>query len=179
MNTIATLRSPASNAAHNRSRRCASSKGCTTSPCAPMRSIASMTRLYSNSGSSMCRSNSRGRSWYAMRNASRNPRVVTSRVGSPLRSSKALVATVVPIFTHSTWSGVIGCVGARPRRRRIPATAASRYCSGWSDNSLWVTKVPSGRRPTMSVNVPPRSIQNCHLSVEVIDFFDIFVFAKC
>ena len=40
-----------------------------------------------------------------MRSASRKPRVVTSSVGSPLRSSSALVATVVPIFTHST------CVG--------------------------------------------------------------------
>ena len=43
-----------------------------------------------------------------MRSASRKPRVVTSSVGSPLRSSSALVATVVPIFTHSTCVGVIG-----------------------------------------------------------------------
>ena len=40
-----------------------------------------------------------------MRSASRKPRVVTSSVGSPLRSSSALVATVVPIFTHSTTLG--------------------------------------------------------------------------
>src|SRR5699024_8742823 len=26
----------------------------------------------------------------------------------------------------------------------------------------WLTRLPSGRRPTMSVKVPPRSIQNCH-----------------
>ena len=73
-----------------------------------------------------------------MRSASRKPRVVTSSVGSPLRSSSALVATVVPIFTHSTCSGVIGSSGARPSRRRMPATAASRYCSGFSDSSLCV-----------------------------------------
>src|SRR5436305_725224 len=40
-----------------------------------------------------------------MRSASRKPRVVTSSVFSPLRSSSALVATVVPIFTHSTSAG--------------------------------------------------------------------------
>jgi hypothetical protein len=97
-----------------------------------------------------------------MRSASRKPRVVTSSVGSPLRSSKALVATVVPIFTHSTWSGVIGSPAASPSRWRMPATAASRYCSGLSESSLCVARVPSGRRPTTSVKVPPRSIQNCH-----------------
>ncbi len=43
----------------------------------------------------------------------------------------------------------------------MPAIAASAYCSGFSDSSLWVTSEPSGRRATMSVKVPPRSIQNC------------------
>src|SRR5690625_1122831 len=45
----------------------------------------------------------------------------------------------------------------------MPATAASRYRAGFSESSLWVTRRPSGRRATMSVKVPPRSIQNCHL----------------
>jgi hypothetical protein len=72
------------------------------------------------------------------------PRVVTSSVGSPLRSSSALVATVVPIFTHSTCAGVMASPGARPSRRRMPSTAASRYCSGFSLSSLAVTRVPSG-----------------------------------
>src|SRR5262245_12047293 len=43
----------------------------------------------------------------------------------------------------------------------MPATAASRYCSGFSESSLWVTSEPSGRLATTSVKVPPRSIQNC------------------
>ena len=42
--------------------------------------------------STMCRSNSLGRACVAMRNASRNPRVVTNSVRSPRRSSSALVA---------------------------------------------------------------------------------------
>ena len=93
--------------------------------------------------------------------------MVTSSVGSPLRSSSALVATVVPIFTHSTNSGVIGSPCSSPSRWRMPATAASGYCSGFSLSSLWVTTTPSGRRATMSVKVPPRSIQNCQ-RVEVV-----------
>src|SRR5690349_13627799 len=81
-------------------------------------------------------------------------------VGSPLRSSRALVATVVPILTASTRPAGIGSPAGTPSRRRIPATAASRYRPGFSDRSLHVTRLPSGRRPTTSVNVPPRSIQN-------------------
>ncbi|CFW38973.1 Uncharacterised protein [Bordetella pertussis] len=79
-----------------------------------------------------------------------------------MRSSKALVATVVPILTHSTWSAGTGWPGAMPSSLRMPATAASRYCSGFSDSILAVTVAPSGRRATISVNVPPRSTQNCH-----------------
>ena len=109
-----------------------------------------------------------------MRSASLNPWVMTKSVGSPLRSSNALVATVVPIFTHSTSSGVTASPDFKPSKWRIPATAASLYCSGFSLSSLWVTKVPSGFLPTTSVNVPPRSIQNCQrLS---IDLFCIVIF---
>ncbi len=55
-----------------------------------------------------------------------------------------------------------GPPSAVPSSARIPATAASRYRAGFSDSSLCVSRRPSGRRATMSVNVPPRSIQNCH-----------------
>ena len=89
------------------------------------------------------------------------PRVITSAVRSPLRSSSALVATVVPILTASIASAGIGAPAASPSSSRMPCTAASRYRSGFSDSSLCVASVPSGRRATMSVNVPPRSIQNC------------------
>ena len=43
-----------------------------------------------------------------MRSASRKPLVVSSSVRSPLRSSSALVATVVPIFTAPTRPAGIG-----------------------------------------------------------------------
>jgi len=93
---------------------------------------------------------------------------MASSTFSPLRSSKALVATVVPIFTLSTSEALTCSSGFSPSRCRMPATAASRYCSGFSDSSLCVTseKLPSafGRRPTTSVNVPPRSIQKSHVS---------------
>ena len=49
-----------------------------------------------------------------MRSWSRKPRVMKSTVGSPLRSSSALVATVVPIFTASMRSTGIGSPGATP-----------------------------------------------------------------
>jgi hypothetical protein len=88
-----------------------------------------------------------------MRRASAWPTVIAKTVGSPLRSSRALVATVVPILTAS----MLAPTGSRAR---TPATAASAYCSGFSESSLWVTSEPSGRRATMSVKVPPRSIQN-------------------
>ena len=43
----------------------------------------------------------------------------------------------------------------------MPWIAASPYCSGFSESSLWTWSDPSGALPTTSVNVPPRSIQNC------------------
>src|SRR5579859_1487740 len=95
-----------------------------------------------------------------MRSASRKPLVMSNSVRSPLRSSSALVATVVPIFTAPMRSLGIAAPGASPSRRRMPSTAASRYASGLSERSLWVVSAPSGRRPMTSVNVPPRSTQN-------------------
>jgi hypothetical protein len=51
-----------------------------------------------------------------MRSASRKPRVVTSSVRSPLRSSSALVATVVPIFTQSTCAGRMAWAGLQAQQ---------------------------------------------------------------
>ena len=53
-----------------------------------------------------------------MRRASRKPRLTTSRVRSPLRSRRALVATVVPILTLSTPS--TAAPGGMPRSSRMP-----------------------------------------------------------
>ena len=47
------------------------------------------------------------------------------------------------------------------QRERSRPAAASSLCSGSSDSCLSVCRPPSGARPTMSVKVPPRSIQNC------------------
>ena len=99
-----------------------------------------------------------------MRNRSPNPLVISSSVRLPLRSSSALVATVVPIFTASTVLSGIGSEAPSLRISRMPCTAASAYCSGFSESSLCVSRLPSDRRPTMSVKVPPRSIQNCHIA---------------
>ena len=51
-------------------------------------------------------------------------------VRSPLRSSSALVATVVPIFTAPTRPAGIASPGFRPSRSRMPCTAASRIGFG-------------------------------------------------
>jgi hypothetical protein len=53
-------------------------------------------------GRAICRSKIAGLDWLPMRNTSQKPLVVTKAVRSPLRSSSALVATVVPML----------CVGA-------------------------------------------------------------------
>src|SRR5215469_6432818 len=50
-------------------------------------------------GFSMRRAKILGRAWYPISSASRNPSLTINSAGSPLRSSSALVATVVPILT--------------------------------------------------------------------------------
>ena len=50
---------------------------------------------------------------------------MTSSVGSPLRSSSALVATVVPIFTAAMRSDGIGAPEGTPRNSRMASSAAS------------------------------------------------------
>src|SRR5258706_4876804 len=94
-----------------------------------------------------------------MRSASAKPAVMTSTVGSPLRSSSALVATVVPRRADRIRSEGIGAPAGTSSRWRMPATAGSAYRPGFSESSLCTASVPSGRRATTSVNVPPRSIQ--------------------
>ena len=66
-----------------------------------------------------------GRAWYPIRSASRKPRVAISSVRSPLRSSSALVATVVPILTAPIRSAGIASPAPQPRKRRMPSIAAS------------------------------------------------------
>ena len=96
-----------------------------------------------------------------MRSESAKPRVVTNTVRSPLRSSSALVATVVPILTASIWLTGSGLAGASPEQVPDALDGGVVVTRRSSDSSLCVTSAPSGRRATMSVKVPPRSIQNC------------------
>jgi hypothetical protein len=94
-----------------------------------------------------------------MRSASRKPRVMASAVGSPLRSSSALVATVVPIFTHRS----------APPDRLAPGHAHQLADAGNGRVGILlrilrqqlVRAAGHPGRATMSVKVPPRSIQNC------------------
>ena len=167
ISTIATARdaaprAPREAAAAPRPRPAARSRRRRTSTRPPI----STTRSYSIDGSVIWRSNSRGRAWLPMRSASAKPRLTTSRVRSPLRSSSALVATVVPIFTaRSSPAG-----SARPPAGRAAADAGHggvAVAAGFSDSSLWVDSRPSGSRATMSVKVPPRSIQNCQRAIVV------------
>ena len=85
---------------------------------------------------------------------------------SPLRSSSALVATVVPIFTAPISAGGIGSPRREPEQvaDALHGGVAHRP-AGFSDSSLWATRLPSGRRPMMSVKVPPRSIQKSQVPV--------------
>jgi hypothetical protein len=90
--------------------------------------------------------------------------VVTSSVGSPLRSSRALVATVVPIFTHSTTRGdrlarlqAQQVADASHRRVAVLLGVVAEQLVGEQLHPA----IGPGTRATTSVKVPPRSIQNC------------------
>src|SRR6266851_1802954 len=76
-----------------------------------------------------------------MRSASAKPAVMTSTVGSPLRSSSALVATVVPRRTDRIRSEGIGASGGTSSRWRMPATAGSAYRPGFSESSLCTASI--------------------------------------
>jgi hypothetical protein len=88
--------------------------------------------------------------------------VISSSVRSPLRSSSALVATVVPIFTRRR--------ARRDRLARLRAEQVADALHGGVAIGLGILRqqlvgdsVPSGRRPITSVKVPPRSIQKSQL----------------
>src|SRR5579862_3290726 len=118
-----------------------------------------------------------------MRSASPKPAVVTSTTGSPVRVSSALVATVVPTLTVATLADVrplaagtsVAAAGSPARSAQVArvaglasasiARAASRPGSAApplpADGTLRTCSAPAGDTPITSVNVPPRSIQNC------------------
>src|SRR5579864_3109444 len=83
-----------------------------------------------------------------MRTRSAKPCVVTKAVRAPLRSSRALVATVEP-WTTSVRAGA--AMRARPARITLAGRAGF-------ERSLKLSMKPSSRRTTKSVNVPPVSI---------------------
>ena len=102
-----------------------------------------------------------------------NIAAVTARIGELCRPWDDKIARLctIPGFSAVTAQDLIAeigtgmsagmsCAGAMPSRCRMPATAGSEYAAGFSDSSLCTASVPSGRRATTSVNVPPRSIQN-------------------
>ena len=93
-----------------------------TSPVAVSRSSISTTRLASSSRLRMFKSKSDGRSWYPILRMSPKPLVVTNATFAPLRSSRALVARVVP---RRTSISPMGSVSRRPMSRRIATTGAS------------------------------------------------------
>ena len=96
---------PLARASANAWRAVGSSSASISVPSTPTRPATSTTSSYSIDGSVIARSNRRGRAWLPIRSASAKPRFTTSSVRSPLRSNRALVATVVPIFTASTTPG--------------------------------------------------------------------------
>ena len=124
--TMAQALIPAARACAKCRAAAASSSVSSSSPSMPTRPSISTTCSYSIEGRVIARSNSRGRAWLPMRSASAKPRLTISSTRSPLRSSSALVATVVPIFTASISPGGIGWSSGTPSTDLMPASAASR-----------------------------------------------------
>jgi len=90
-----------------------------------------------------------------MRSASRKPLVVSSNVRSPLRSNSALVATVVPIFTAADAARRDWLTFCKAKQVANALDGGVAIGLGVLGQELVATSVPSGRRPTISVNVPP------------------------
>ena len=91
--------------------------------------------------------------------------VMSSSVRSPLRSSSALVATVVPIFTAPICPAGIGSPGARPSS--VADALHRRVAIGFRIFGQKFVRDEACRpacAPTTSVNVPPRSIQKSQLA---------------
>jgi len=99
-----------------------------------------------------------------MRKASRKPLVMRRSVLSPLRSSSALVATVVPIF-HGADALARNSIARREAEEMADAVHRGVPIGFgiFPTAILWVRSAPSGRLPITSVKVPPRSIQNSQL----------------
>lgn len=152
---IATASTPASASACAACRTASSSSGVSTAPSWRMRSGTSsrQRRGTNGTGFSTCRSYRSGRIWRASSSRSRKPSVVIRPVRAPWRSSRALVATVVP------------CPRNAPRRkrragllqdRRPPSTIASLGSRGVDVNLNTDSSPLSSTRQT-SVKVPPVS----------------------
>src|SRR2546429_4752881 len=94
-----------------------------------------------------------------MRSASAKPALVTSTTGAPLRVSSALVATVVPTLTAATARGAAPAAARIARTARKPGSSAAP--PALAEGTLRTCSSPAGDRPMTSVNVPPRSTQNC------------------
>src|ERR1700724_1815463 len=94
-----------------------------------------------------------------MRSASAKPAVVTSTTRSPLRVSSALVATVVPTLTAATARAAALAPARLAPAARKPGSPAAPPAG--AEGTLRTCSSPPGERPMTSVNVPPRSIQNC------------------
>ena len=94
-----------------------------------------------------------GRVWYPILSTSANPAVVTNSVGSPCRSSRAF-ATVV-LFDRVNLVKGYGLVVVEIKEISDALYCRAGVVAGLSDSNLWVTNVPSGVRPTMSVKVLP------------------------
>ncbi len=161
ISAIAQHSMPSARARSRAARAAASSSGSISSPSAPMRPVISTQRSCSGSGRVMARSNRFGRAWSPISSRSAKPRSSSSSTRAPRRSSRALVATVVPIRTLSISAVGIGAPARSPSDREMPVRAASSP-SPRSLSSLRVESRPCGSRAMMSVNVPPRSIQNRH-----------------
>src|ERR1700730_7745010 len=98
-----------------------------------------------------------------MRSASAKPAVVTSTTRSPLRVSSALVATVVPTLTAATARAAALAPARIARAARKPGSPAAPAAG--TEGTLRTCTPPPGERAMTSVNVPPRSIQNCQPAV--------------
>src|SRR5262245_19910308 len=95
------------------------------------------------------------RTWRRISRTSRKPAVVNNPVRAPLRSSSALVATVVPWETEVSAAGGTRARTSRPARPSTKARAGSAGVEGTF--ALWTSPVSSSTR-TKSVKVPPVSM---------------------
>ncbi len=125
MKAMATEVKPSAAADLSSAASASRSSDATTAPEASSLSPASTTPAYSGGGRRICSAKSSGLAWSPITRASAKPAVVTNRVRAPLRSSRALVATVVPILIAETRSLGNASPGATFNRRRMPSTAAS------------------------------------------------------